>query len=308
MTTKEKVFKILFDAVDYVNGEEIATVLDISRTSVWKAVKALEKDGVLIDSVKNRGYKLIAGDLLNASEIVEKAIDVKDVKITPESASTQADAKKDLEENTLYLANAQEQARGRFGRSFYSENGRGIYMSLVIKPHVKFSDMPQYTVLTAAAVVQAIQNLTGIDTQIKWVNDIYMNGKKLAGILTEAQTDVESGTVTDVIIGIGFNFAIQNFPDDIKDKVTSLFTQHPPITRNELIAEIWNQFFYLLDKDYLKIYKDHSLVLGREVSFEQNGEEYTGKAVDLTDKGELIIDTDQGQKIISSGEISLSKW
>ena len=181
-------------------------------------------------------------------------------------------------------------------------------MSLVIKPHVKFSDMPQYTVLNAAAVVQAIQNLTGIDTQIKWVNDIYMNGKKLAGILTEAQTDVESGTVTDVIIGIGFNFAIQNFPDDIKDKVTSLFTQHPPITRNELIAEIWNQFFYLLDKDYLKIYKDHSLVLGREVSFEQNGEEYTGKAVDLTDKGELIIDTDQGQKIISSGEISLSKW
>ncbi|WEV45761.1 bifunctional biotin--[acetyl-CoA-carboxylase] ligase/biotin operon repressor BirA [Streptococcaceae bacterium ESL0687] len=308
MTTKEKVFKILFEASDYVNGEEIAVDLDISRTSVWKAVKALERDGILIDSVKNRGYRLIAGDLLDAKKILEASPKLRAVEIIKSSQSTQADAKMDLSEDTLYLANEQGHARGRFGREFYSEKGRGIYMSLVIKPHLLFDEMPQYTVLTAAAVVCAIKKLTGIETEIKWVNDIYLNGKKLAGILTEAQTDVESKTVTDLIIGIGLNFSIQDFPDEIKDKVTSLFKTDAPITRNQLIAEIWNQFFELMDEDYLAIYKKHSLVLGRDVSYKQGKTEYEGRAVDINDRGELIVDTQEGLKTIGSGEISLSKW
>ena len=309
MNTKEKVFQVLFNEKNYISGDDLAERLDLSRTSIWKAVKSLEKDGLLIDSIKGRGYKLIAGDLLSAQQILSSCPKLSQVKIIEESSSTQVDAKNDLSKNCLYLANFQGDARGRFSRHFYTERGRGIYMSLVLKPQVKFADMPQYTILTAAAVVTAIKKLTGIDVEIKWVNDIYLNNEKLAGIITEAQTDIETGIVTDIIIGIGLNFAIQDFPQDLNKPTTSLFKKDAPISRNDLISEIWNQFFDLMNKDYLKIYKEHSLVLGHQVEFKQNNINYTGLARDLTDTGELIVDTDQeGEKIISSGEISLSKW
>ena len=245
MKTYEQLFTILSQADDYVNGESLAQTLGISRTSIWKAIQRLEKEGIQIDSVKNRGYKLKAGDLL-IPEIIEQKAPIK-VSFNPNCQSTQIDAKAGLEAggeaNTLYLAAAQSAGRGRFGRDFFSPKQGGFYMSLHLKPTLSFDQIPAYTLLTAGAIYQAVKNLTLIDIDIKWVNDIYYKDKKIAGILTEAITSVETGLVTDIIIGVGFNFCVNDFPEELESKAGSLFTERAPISRNELIAEIWRCFY-----------------------------------------------------------------
>ena len=225
MKTYEKIFDILSQADDYVNGEKIAQELGVSRTSIWKAIQKLEKEGIQIESVKNRGYRLTAGDLL-ITDWIEANSPVQ-VSFNPDCQSTQMDAKAGMEAgrpaNTLYLAAAQSAGRGRFGRAFFCPSQGGFYMSLHLKPNLPFDQLPSYTILTAGAIYKAVKNLTLIEVDIKWVNDIYYRNKKISGILTEATTSIETGLVTDVIIGVGFNFFITDFPADIKEKAGSLF-------------------------------------------------------------------------------------
>ena len=148
-----------------------------------------------------------------------------------------------------------------------------------------------------------------MDIDIKWVNDIYYKNKKIAGILTEATTSIENGQVTDVIIGVGFNFSIKDFPADLKDKAGSLFDKKPPISRNELIAEIWKCLYESDPEELIYLYKQRSLVLGREVSFSQNNTDYKGLAKDVSDSGQLLVQLENGQEIwLNSGEVSLSSW
>ena len=182
-------------------------------------------------------------------------------------------------------------------------------MSLHIQPNLPYEKLPSYTLLVAAAVYKAIKNLTMIEVDIKWVNDIYFKNKKIAGILTEAMTSVETGLVTDVIIGLGINFAIEDFPEDLKEKAGSLFMPPAPITRNELISEIWRCFYQTAPEELLYLYKEHSLVLGREVSFIQDQTKKKGVAKDISDKGQLLIQLDDQTEIwLNSGEISLTSW
>ena len=311
MKTYEQLFTILSQADDYVNGESLAHKLGISRTSIWKAIQRLEKEGIQIDSVKNRGYKLKAGDLL-IPEIIEKEAPIK-VSFNPNCQSTQIDAKAGLEAggeaNTLYLATAQSAGRGRFGRDFFSPKQGGFYMSLHLKPNLPFEQIPSYTILTAGAIYKAVKNLTLMDVDIKWVNDIYYKNKKIAGILTEATTSIETGLVTDVIIGVGFNFCISDFPKELQNKAGSLFSAPAPITRNELIAEIWTCFFESDPEELIYLYKKQSLVLGRQVSFHQNNQTYKGIARDVSDSGQLLVQLENGQEIwLNSGEVSLISW
>ena len=144
---------------------------------------------------------------------------------------------------------------------------------------------------------------------IKWVNDIYLNQQKIAGILTEAITSIETGLVTDVIIGVGINFSIAEFPKNLQTKAGSLFSQNAPITRNELIAEIWKCFYETEADELLYLYKKRSIVLGKEVSFKQEHQTISGKACDISDQGQLQIELATGEKIwLHSGEVSLTKW
>ncbi len=311
MKTYEKLFDILSQADDYVNGEKIAQELGISRTSIWKAIQKLEKEGIQIESVKNRGYRLTAGDLLIPDWI--EAHSPVQVSFNPDCQSTQMDAKAGMEagrpDNTLYLAAAQSAGRGRFGRSFFCPSQGGFYMSLHLKPNLPFDQLPSYTILTAGAIYKAVKNLTLMEVDIKWVNDIYYRNKKISGILTEATTSIETGLVTDVIIGVGFNFFIRDFPADIKEKAGSLFEEKPVISRNELIAEIWKCFYESDPEELIYLYKQRSLVLGREVTFSQKGLDYQGLAKDISDSGQLLVQLTDGQEIwLNSGEVSLTSW
>ena len=311
MKSHQLVYQILARENDYVSGEKIGEELNLSRTSIWKAIQRLQQESLEIDSIKNKGYKLIQGDLILPDLIQEKTNLI--VHYKPETKSTQTDAKEGIEAgnkgNTLYLSTCQTAGRGRFQRPYYSPSQGGIYMSLHIQPNLHYEKLPSYTLLVAAAVYKAIKNLTMIEVDIKWVNDIYFKNKKIAGILTEAMTSVETGLVTDVIIGLGINFAIEDFPEDLKEKAGSLFMPPAPITRNELISEIWRCFYQTAPEELLHLYKEHSLVLGREVSFIQDQTKKKGVAKDISDKGQLLIQLDDQTEIwLNSGEISLTSW
>lgn len=310
MKTYEKIYDYLQNKDDYISGETLAKEFKLSRTAIWKAIKTLEEKGVKIDSVKKRGYKIISGDLL-LPEVIAKELKIP-VTINEKSESTQLDAKNNMEfdkQSHLYLAPSQEKAKGRFGRQFFASKQGGIYMSLHLKPNVPFEEIKPYTLMVASSIVKAISRLTGIETDIKWVNDIYYNGKKIAGILTEAISSVETGLITDVIIGVGINFYITDFPKAISQKAGSLFSSQPTITRNELITEIWKLFLTILEKDLVKVYKEKSLVLNKQVTFSENDIEFSGLAIDITNQGHLLVKLDNGQeKLLRSGEISLSSW
>ena len=215
----------------------------------------------------------------------------------------------ETKENTLYLSTCQTAGRGRFQRLYYSPSQGGIYMSLHIQPNLPYEKLPSYTLLVAAAVYKAIKNLTMIEVDIKWVNDIYLKNKKIAGILTEAMTSVETGLVTDVIIGLGINFSIEDFPEDLKEKAGSLFMPPAPISRNDLISEIWNCFYNTDSDELLYIYKERSIVLGKEVTFQLDGKLKKGLAKEISESGQLQVELANKHTIwLNSGEISLINW
>ena len=315
MSTKEKVLQRLKTSTDYVSGEQLAQELSLSRTSIWKAIKELEKAGYQIEH-QSIGYRYQPSDVLDAVELAEGIKQPLAIRVLDSSVSTMKDAQLAVingeEPPVLVVADMQEAPRGRFNRPFFALEKAGIYMSLLLKPETQLHELPQYTVLMAVAVAEAIDSLIGVETQIKWVNDIYLNGKKIVGILSEAMMDVESNSLKHVIIGMGINFSVpqEKFPAELQEKATSLFADRTPtVTRNQLIIEIWNRFFDLLeqkDAAYLAVYREKSFVLGKQVTFQRQNQQYTGKAVAISETGELIVDLGSETLALSSGEISLS--
>ncbi|BCP64525.1 bifunctional biotin--[acetyl-CoA-carboxylase] ligase/biotin operon repressor BirA [Streptococcus suis] len=311
MKTYQKIYLLLKEKEDYISGEDMAQELGISRTSIWKAIRQLETLGLTIEAARNRGYKLAEGDLL-LPELIAQELNLP-VHLNRSSDSTQLDAKQGIElghsSPALYLAPHQNKAKGRFGRPFYASKSGGIYMSLRLSPNVPFLAFKPYTILAAAAVVKAIQSLCDLDVQIKWVNDIYLGRKKVAGILTEAISSMESQTVTDVIIGVGINVHIDDFPKELHHTAGNLFEEQPPFTRNQLIIAIWKAFLETDEHELITLYKEKSLVVGQQVSFVENQIEFKGRAIAVTDTGNLVIQLENGKaKTISSGEISLTSW
>lgn len=320
MTIKSSILSLLMEkAPEFISGEEMAQQLKVSRTAIWKAINELKKEGHLINSTR-KGYQYQSSDILSVEGIRLHLADKTPklaIKLLQSSSSTMKDAKlaalNGEETNTLVVADMQEAPKGRFGRPFFASEGGGIYMSILLRPNQSFEEMAQYTIIMAVAIAEAIEAATDIPLEIKWVNDIYKDGKKVCGILSEAMSDVESGQITNIVIGMGINFSIrqEEFPEEIQEKATSLFSDcQPTLTRNELIAAIWNRFYAILSQDnteFLDYYRKKSFVLGKDVTFTQAGTLFQGTAETINNQGELIVRLKDGtQKILSSGEISLS--
>ncbi|MDT2758928.1 biotin--[acetyl-CoA-carboxylase] ligase [Enterococcus xiangfangensis] len=314
MTTKEKVLARLKETQEVLSGEVLAQELGVSRTAIWKAIKELEKKGYRIQHLAT-GYRYQPSDILDAKEIQDQIRYPIAVNVLETSDSTMKDAQLAVlagEKSPLLIAaDMQEAPHGRFDRPFFAAKQQGIYMSLLLKPNEQLHELPQYTILMAVAAAEAIDELLGVDSQIKWVNDIYLNGKKVAGILSEAMTDVESNSLKYIIIGMGINFSIpqEDYPTELQEKATSLFPDgQATTTRNQLIITIWNRFFDLLAEptDFLASYRKKSFVLGKKITFKRKDRSYLGTAVAIADTGELIVDLGTEQIALSSGEISLS--
>ena len=200
---KEDILKTLSGARErYLSGQELAKTFGVSRNAVWKAVKALQADGVEIEAVTNKGYRLAPGALTRFDIVLPEGVELY---FYDSIDSTNTQAKRLLAEGlsgkALITANEQTAGRGRQGRSFYSPKNTGIYYSYVFHPKKTLADAVFITTAAAVSVIRAIERLSTVKPTIKWVNDVYVEGKKVCGILTEAVSDFESGALESVIAG-----------------------------------------------------------------------------------------------------------
>jgi len=223
-----------------------------------------------------------------------------------ETASTNADCRVYAEEydgDFVFLAEKQTAGRGRRGRDFYSPD-HGFYFSMCVNAVTGKEIL--YTLVCAVAAAEALEGC-GQHTEIKWVNDLYQNGKKASGILCEAIRSPEDFSLKKVIIGIGINVSEDPFPEELQNKAVRL----EGVDRNKLGALLSDSILKWLhapEEELLKEYKRRSFLIGREVVYELNGKEKCGTVRDINDKGNLIVQTPEGTDILSSGEISLKEW
>ena len=222
--------------------------------------------------------------------------------------STNTYARNVLKDGKVIISDMQKNGRGRMGRNFYSPEDNGIYMSVVLKVDKEYSDLDLFTVAIASITLSAIEKVTGKNCLVKWVNDIFLNDKKVSGILCENVLSKDGKKIEYIIIGIGINVkSVKDFPMDLKDIAGCI----EEIDRNILIAEILKGTQTLRKdfnlKKYLKLYKEKSMVINKNISFSLNSKEYSGKVEDINDKGNLVVRIPNGDiKIIKSGEIRLN--
>ncbi len=319
--SKDKLLTLLEENKGQIlSGNDLSTALGISRNAVWKSINALRKSGHDITSIRNKGYLLeLQSDHLSENEIrmhLLKDDEAYNIIILDEIPSTNTYLKenKDLPDNTVVLTKSQTKGRGRLGRSFHSEDEGGIYLSLL-----KIDDLKKYntelaTLAAAVATTETIDTLCGVTTQIKWVNDIYIEGKKVSGILTEGTIEFETSTLSSLIIGIGINVNTEEFPEEINDIATSLYKiTGKRFVRNEIIGHLLsalekNLLMTISDpKGLLAKYKKKMLYFGEEITIYRGSEISTGKLLDLNEKGHLIIESNGTTRTLNSGEISIRK-
>ena len=303
-----------------VSGQELAERLGISRNSVWKAIVSLREDGYEIDAGTNRGYVFsTCNDVLSAEGIraalPEGIATEVDIRFYDEVDSTNNEAKRLLSDElvgpALVVAVRQIAGRGRRGRSFASPEG-GVYLTLVLPGGAVAADATFVTMAAAIAVTRAIHACSDCDPRIKWVNDILVDGLKVCGILTEATTDLETGTIDNVVVGIGVDTEASSLPADL-DGIAAGIALHPGCSRNGLIAAVVSELLSLdplgpgADRAALvEEYRAQSLVIGEQVEYEEQGIICYGRAVDIDESGGLVIEREDGKSVIlHGGEITL---
>ena len=315
MSIKDELLRILTEnAGKEISGQELADRLEVSRTAIWKAVNGLISEGYEIQAGRNRGYRLVNdADLLSVGAIrafLPPELQDNEIILLKTVDSTNTYAKKSAadgaKDGTVVIAEQQTAGRGRRGNSFYSPAKSGLYMTVILRPELHATDIDLFTICAGCGVCRAVERLSGRTPLIKWVNDVYLDGKKICGILSEATTDFESGIVDSIVTGIGINISTVDFPDGLGSKAGSIGSGN--VTRARLAATVCSELIYCLGRsreENIADYKSRSLVLGKELNFVQNGVEYTAKAVDIDDKGQLVVLTEDGEMILNSGEVSV---
>ena len=322
MTTKEKLLALLEDSKGtFFSGEEIARTLQVSRAAVWKAVNALREDGYTIDAATNKGYRLSPDSDILSPQGIRRFLKPEyrdlDLTVLPTAPSTNAlvreKANQGCPEGCIIIACEQTAGRGRYGRQFFSPVDSGVYLSLLLRP-TAYSPQ-QATCLTAAAAAamcQAIEEVTGQQPGIKWVNDIFLHGKKVCGILTEAAVGLETGTLNYMVLGAGVNLypPAEGFPEEIQPIAGSVLERSCPEAKNRLVGEFLNRFwdFYTHPecRTYLEDYRSRSLAIGQNVTVLSAGRAVSAYAYGIDDDFRLLVRYDGGKtEALSYGEIRI---
>ena len=317
---KAKILAALREAEGYVSGQELCERFGVSRTAVWKAINQLKKDGYEIEAVQNRGYRIVGTpDILSENELssIRKTDWIgKKIYYYDETDSTNVRASRLAEEGaehgTLVVADQQDAGKGRRGRGWSSLPGTGIFMTLILKPELNPSNASMLTLVAAMAVAKGITRCTGMEAKIKWPNDIVINGKKVVGILTEMSAQMDY--VNHIVVGIGINVNNESFPEEIAQNATSLLLQSGKrVNRAALIEAVWEEFekyydIYLKTEDMQGLVGEYDQKLAnmnKQVRVLDPKDPYEGTARGITPKGELIVDTWEARKLVSSGEVSV---
>lgn len=307
----------------WISGGNLARQAKVSRNTIWRAIKKLQTAGYSIQSVTGRGYQLQhEQDQLSATGISLKLNnpDTYQIEIFDTIDSTnnilKIKAREDAVSGTLIVANAQENGRGRRGRDFFSPPGTGVYFSLLLRPHQDYYLGQKSPALAAIALAKAIDKVSGKNTGIKWVNDIYLNDKKIAGILSEAELDFETRTISYLVIGVGVNVyqPKNDFPEQIVNTATAIYSidERRSGLRNSIIAEFLNQWEVYANpnhsKQALKMFRQKSILTNKVVDIRHNNKILHAKVLDIDEEFELIVELEDGTiKKINHGEATLHK-
>lgn len=316
MTTKEQTLAILLDRPEeYISGEVLADMEGVSRNSIWKAVKSLRAEGYNIEAVTNRGYRLLGDHEPVSEEGIRRYLKTKLIGQTIEArsvmASTNARAKElagqGAPEGTIVVARGQTNGKGRAERKFHSPADSGVYVSFILRPKAGSDRAVRLTMLSAVATARAIERVSNVRAGIKWVNDIFIDGKKAAGILCETEQRADSAFVSYAIVGIGINVSKQIFPPELQSIATSIGNASGnDISKNRLIAELCGAMESLLaEDDPIQEYRERSIVPGKCVKVITEDGSYSATAVAINDDGELIVDTGFGTRTLRAGEVSI---
>lgn len=305
----------------FISGEKIANNLKVSRTAIWKAIKSLKNDGYNIHSVSNKGYALSKETDILSSKVIKnnmlKYADKFNFIIHKTVASTNIIARElainGAESGTVVIAEEQTSGYGRNGKSFFSPYGTGIYMSIILnlKKEKKIFNSSFITTAAAMAVSKSIEEISNENTQIKWVNDVFINGKKVCGILTEGAFSFEDGKLDYAVIGIGVNvnFPKDGFPKELNNIAASINSKNNANSntksdiRNILVAKILENLYdyYFNDVNFYEEYKKRSFLIGKKVSININNKKHIVKVLDIDKTFALVAEFQDGKidKIVS---------
>lgn len=318
---KEKILRELKAGESYISGQELCQKFGVSRTAVWKHIKALKEEGYVIHSVSNKGYKLVrCPDVLTAEDIRSSLSTSwlgRTVKVMKTVDSTNLEAKRLAEAGALHgtLVTAEEQTsgKGRRGRSWISVPGQGVWMSFVLRPDIELENSSMLTLVAALAVEKGIKDAAGIDGRIKWPNDVLVNGKKVCGILTELSAQMDE--LNYIVVGIGINANIGQFPEEVRDKATSLLAETgETVDRTRLLCQVLKHFEHDYEQfkkteDFSELMEEYNGFLahfGQEIKVVRGKDEYICRSGGINRRGELRVEDSLGRtQEIFSGEVSI---
>jgi BirA family biotin operon repressor/biotin-[acetyl-CoA-carboxylase] ligase len=319
---KEKILELLKKYENqYISGQYISQILGVSRSAIWKYMNAIKEDGYIIESTSRKGYKLLTSpDILTGDEIKPKlstnflGSSIIHFDTIPSTNIKAKELAQEAEDGTVIISEEQTSGKGRLGRHWVSPKGKGIWMSIILKPSIDPMEASKITLIGAAAVFNALEK-RNIKALIKWPNDLVVNNKKVCGILTEMSAELNK--IHYLVIGIGINVNVdkEEFPEDMKDTATSLkMVTGETVDRRNLVCDVLNFFEILYTKfidtgfisDSIKICKENSIFIGQDVRIIRLNKEFIAKAIDLDDEGQLIIQLEDGTiEKVFSGEVSM---
>ncbi len=324
MSVREDILEIFEkERGNYLSGEELAVRLNVSRSAVWKAVKQLEEDGYEFDAVSGRGYSLRVSSDVVSKRGIEKFLGENAAKydiivyktVTSTNTVLKEMAAAGAAEGTVVVASGQTAGKGRMSRRFHSPSGSGLYLSILLRPEMNADEALFITTAAAVAVARTVEEISGRSAGIKWVNDVFMDGRKVCGILTEASFDMESGGLEYAICGIGVNVVPPEggFPDEIRDIAGAVFFT-PPLceVKNRIAAGIIEKFmaYYgnLASRPFFEEYRKRSVTVGESVTVLGRGEPRKAFALAIDDECRLVVRYEDGrEEALSSGEVSVRR-
>ncbi|MGN0393816.1 MAG: biotin--[acetyl-CoA-carboxylase] ligase [Coprococcus sp.] len=318
---KKRILMILKNSDTYISGQELSEKLGVSRTAIWKNIKRLKDEGYEIDAINNKGYKLVSQPDIVDADSIQPLLNTKmfgrNIYCYDETDSTNTRAKLAGEgdgiHGSIYIAEKQTAGKGRRGRSWEAKKGDIIAMTYLLRPDIDITCVSRITLVSAVALARALAKVDNIKPQIKWPNDVVINGKKVCGILTEMSS--EGTDINYVVVGIGINVYNSYFPEELADKATSIKLENGTgCNRSSLIADVTNEFEKLYEqfienRDLSFIIEEYNSLLAHKdkqvyIIENDNKTEYT--ALGLSPDGGLIVKDVNGQKNeIISGEVSV---
>ncbi len=305
---------------EFVSGQKISELFGISRTAVWKHIRVLKQRGYVIESYTKKGYCLKeAPELIRPEQILDELhtqIIGKKIMYYERVDSTNTIAKKLADQGaadgTVVVAEEQTGGRGRLDRSFMSPFAQGLWFSVIIRPNFPPMEVSKMTLVAAVAITKVLRKMGLIHCGIKWPNDILVHGKKMVGILTELNASVEK--INYLVMGIGINTTLskKSLSKELKKTVTSFAMEDVPVQRNQLLADILQQLeqYYIVAQEQgfapiLEEWKVLSCTLGQEVKVIASDKTFSGKAVDLDENGNLLVDTGTAIEKVLAGDVHI---